>query len=99
MEHNFLVGPLKKIPVSKVVLFFQMNRSIQKNNFYLQFSLALTSSQALLYPTAAILNWKLAKHLLAQIDRPIPFGIFRSDFPFRFLHSFYMLPNQMGFYH
>ena len=38
---------------------FQMNRSIQKNKFHLQFSLALTISQALLYPSAAILNEKL----------------------------------------
>ncbi len=87
MEQNFLVGPLAEnssfngLP-EKVILFFQMNRSIQENDSHLQFSLALTRW-----------NRKLIKHFTRLNGTPDPYW----DFPFGFLHSFYMLPNQMGF--
>ncbi len=37
------------------------------------------------------IEWEIAKHLLAQMERLIPFGIFRSAFCI-----FYMLANEMG---
>jgi hypothetical protein len=81
--------------LEKVVLFFQLNRSIQKNAPFT--ILIFFRFNQFLGPFVSIdrhIEWEIAKHLLAQMERPIPFGIFRLDFciVFTFFQTKWVFP-------